>query len=267
MKNFNIKDLLTCNRRFRLATLSIVSYIIYFSLEKPLKTQFSINPFSLPISLGIGLILQNYHSILFFLKTKKEAKEIEWKNFPFIRKLAIEMGLKNFQYKEKQSGLINTDRVAFCYKNGVIFGRKFFNLLTKEQRKAIAGHELAHMINEKKHTLYIFSSMLGPSILSVFIWILFFQMLAFSKLYILLFKLIFPLITFPTILFTIEYILHKREFECDKLSAKYTDPDALVTAYKNKKVFPEKDWNCTTTSHPPFSERVKRLEKLKKNKT
>ncbi len=183
---------------------------------------------------------------------RSQMKRAEWKNFLFVKRLATKMGLKKFLKKERQSALVDLDEIAISVAGRIYFGKENFKILGRGAKKAAAAHELAHMKHKKRVIIMLIFPVgiyLGTFLLT----------LVMGQSGIL--NLIWASVFFMSFPFSLEYVLWTEEFKADKESAEHTNLNSILSLLRNEKLLNHK---CSYSTHPPTSDRIKKLLELKR---
>ncbi|MFX0096604.1 MAG: M48 family metalloprotease [Candidatus Hodarchaeota archaeon] len=234
-----------CSRFFRLITIFFGSIALYFIFS------FFVSPFvSLNISTMIWMLLQFGPNLSVIIK-RSQMKRAEWKNFLFVKKLAMKMGLKRFLKKERQSALVDLDEIAISVSGRIYFGKEHFKILGRAAKRAAAAHELAHM-KHKKRVIIMLTLPIGIYSVTFLLTLVSGQSAILNLVWASVFFAFFP--------FSLEYVLWTDEFKADQESAKHTNLNSILSLLRNEKL---QNHECSYSTHPPISDRIRRLLELK----
>jgi len=178
-------------------------------------------------------------------------KRAEWKNFLFVKRLAMKMGLKKFLKKERQSALVDLDEIAISVAGRIYFGKEHFETLGRAAKKAAAAHELAHM-KYKKSVIIMLIFPIGIYLGTFLLMLVVGQSAILNLVWASAFFMFFP--------FSLEYVLWTDEFKADQESAKHTNLNSILSLLRNEKLL---NHECSYSTHPPISDRIKKLLELK----
>ena len=239
-------ELFNCNRFFRLITIFFGSIALYVIFD------FILDPFaSLTISAMMWMLVQFSPNLSVVIK-RSQMKRAEWKNFLFVKRLAMKMGLRKFLEKERQSALVDLDEIAISVAGRIYFGIKHFKTLSRAAKKAAAAHELAHM-KDRKRAIFMLILPVGIYLGAFLLTLAAGQSTILNLVWASIFFMFFP--------FSLEYILWTDEFKADKESAKHTSLNSILSLLRNEELL---NHECSCSTHPPISDRIEKLLELKR---
>lgn len=234
-------DLFNCNRFFRLAVILFGSLVLYLIFGLFVASTVSLN-----ISVMIWMLIQ-FSPNLTLIISRSQIKKAEWKNFEFVKRLAMRMGLEGFLRQEKQSALVDLDEIVISIRGKIYFGKEHFKTLSRAAKKAAAAHELSHMKSRRRMAIMLFLpiGMYLGTVLSL-------SIVGRSTVWNLLLAFMF----FASFPFSVEQILWTDEFRADQESARQTNLKSILSLLRNEGLI---NHNCSYSTHPPVSDRISKL--------